>query len=367
MLFINNKYESLQSILERSKAVNEVEVADEELSETGLDDMTSFLKSPEASGLSDDDTGKYKAYLKSQSISKLNKEKYDDFFSKRKIDYNDDVSSDFIGLFTRYDQIEALDYVVDAGANGGIINLSSLKRAHNIYDVVINKWPTNDKENARKILEVMRTWKKPGQPSEGQFEVLLRFVLKGGGREGSTGDVTVGKTKMEVKGCTVQTGAKMKGEVDGNVLDQFIPVKTLFNTLEEDKNIIYSGKGSELFAKRLDNFKSDDGEDKYIKVARAIVEGAASQVTEDISNECVSATAKALQSGFSITSVLGCVHLFYYHLATNFNALIVINQDNGDCFYTEKFLDFSDLINHIKFSSPTQGNSHKMSGIMWKK
>lgn len=358
MLYVNTKYESLDKILN--------EITDEELSETGLDDMTSFLKSPEAVGLSDDDTGVYKAYLKSQSISKLNKEKYDDFFLKRKIDYSNNVTSDFIGLFVKYNQIEALDYVVDAEDTGGIIGLSSLKRGHNIYNVVINKWPTKDKKSARKILEVMRTWKKPGQPAEGQFEVLLRFVLKGGGREGSAGDVTVDKTKLEVKGCTTKVGAKMKSDVIGSALDQFIPVKTLFNTLEEDKNIIYSGKGSELFAQRLSNFESDDGEDKYIKVARAIVEGAASQVDKGVSNECVSAAAEALKSNFSLTSVLGCVHLFYYYLATNFNALIVINQDNGDYFYTEKFLDFSDLISHIKFSSPTHGDSHKVSGIMWK-
>lgn len=362
MLIVNKKYESLDKILK-----NESDEINEELSDDGIDSMTSFLKSPEASGLDDSKVDTYKSYLRSQSIQGIDKGKYDEFFADKNINYSDNVSDDFISLFSKYNQIGVLEKIVNSKTKG-IINLSQLKKGNNIYDLVVTNWPDKkNKKGVREIVDKIRLYKKSGQPSEGQFEVCLRFILKGGGRKGSFGDVTVDNTRMEVKGCTVKTGAKMKESVEGGVLNQFIPVKEKFGVLSDDESVIYSSdKGKRIFAQRLNNYIDNKG--KYKDIAKALVEGSAKMIgVKSIDSGVVSTVEALLRDGEDITAILGCIHLYYYSVSTSFNALIVINQDTGDYYYTDDFTNFRELMKHIKFASPTNGTAHKMSSIMWKR
>lgn len=308
------------------------------------------------------------------NISEINKAKsdshYEEFFKKHGICIKgeDDPISVIVKIFNEDSNVKALKHIV---YNDGVISVNDLPETGNIY----NESCFNFQSEAKKISKL-----KPQSKSDiasGDFELLLRMVLKEGTSPKSKGDVGILDTDfLEVK-CHNRDGAHADGQLDVKSpiiiceeIDHLFGIDDNHCNYMLDKNIC-------LFNNRMSAYLSSGG--KKSSVAKALVDGVCKQYArkDDTGNyEAVQlpmlykqaeSLLKENMSARELADIVNCTQIYLYQLLEGFKYFILINGVTGDFFFIKDkrtFADYKKILSHIKFTSPYTTNKRDYTGKM---
>lgn len=274
MLFINNKYESLQSILEHTNVVNEVEVADEEISNKGFTKLKKAIQSdPKADVLSDDDQeiDNYKNTVIKYGVNKA-LSKYDNFFTAHNIE---SAKKYILEVFSENNDYDELEQIFKVGYKFTIDQLLS-KSGGNLYDDA--DLCGNFKKSAMKIA---RNEGISGGIATGKCELLLRMMLDGGRAPSSdeSGDVKVGNDSLEVKATSKTSFAHpsvpktQKEEAVYTIIDEEFTAKGVKLDYKPGKCNYASDSGIKVFNDNLKQYFKKKSGGKFGDLAKAVCEG----------------------------------------------------------------------------------------------
>lgn len=342
MLFINSKYESLQNILERTNVVNEVEVADEEISDKGFTKFKKLVQSdPNSDLLSDDEVKDYKdtvvKYGYKQSLTK-----YDGFFEEHDIV---GIKKLVFDAFLQADKAEELKKILEKGY---LFTVDDLLGGKNIYDFC-----TDFVDVAKELIKYEGT---AGGKTFGKGELLLRMFLKDG-HTPQVGDVGIGDKLMEVKAVQSTTYAHpttqdtLKEEVLYREIDMVfkakgVPLKVGDKDYEPGSVNYADQKLISVFNDNVKEFIKNKG--KLPDLINAMCKGIAVQYGGVINAGATSSLPKivneyktALKSGemkySDFREMIGRMQVLAY--ASHYDYFMVMNYTNGNYVITDNDYD----------------------------
>lgn len=318
MLFVNKKYESLDKLL------------NERLSQNEIDEFSDWLaNSDEADELENGKLDEYKNKLQGASLAN---KYYSDLFDGHGIDK--DTAEKFITICAKYVAKTKDVKIDDILEKCGKFKFSALKKYGNIFDEF-----KIDHGLGASLAELKNTSAKgkKKRSQEGEFEVLLRFFLDGGGSvPDSRGDVKCSEGVIEVK-------ASKDARPGGSYKDSSM----IFSKIDEaiNKNITNRStakyNGAEPLKAYFDNHIEDLENLEAATIAEAVVEGVCDLygISSDEDKNTLKTSAKEYFTAVNynlLKNLIGLTELAAYTLLSAFDYIIFFKDTGGKYKYYDK-------------------------------
>lgn len=331
MLFVNKKYESLNSLL------------NEKLSPEKVDEFSDWLKSDDAEMLDDNDFNTYKTELKSLG----NLSKNENIFDNRGI--VETARKEFIKVLTKNDALDLLSRCNSVKCNE-FINGNDISEVLGISSKLCGE------------LAQIHNTKKAGDGqqksvNEGDFEVLLKFFLEGG-KDASHGDVRCSEGILEIKSSKNARPGKRRTDVDKIIYK----LDDLLSNEDVPQGNRYKGKGT-ITVKDFFEINSD-----YIRkagnnaVAEALVNGVCDQYEVTDRSSLIS-SAKAFLTDLNsanIRDLIGCLQLAAYSTKEKFTHIVFfkgVTSTRYKCLKKEDLLNFNLVSENLTISTLGSGKN----------
>ena len=249
----------------------------------------------------------------------------------------------------------------DIVKDNGVITFDQLYKGNNIF-----KFCKKFQNVAKKISSIINVTSH--HANVGQFEILLKFLLKENGAEHDHGDVSIKLGDkdfgLEVKGgYTLKGGAAICGQTTRSIKetsDEFCDILNI--SKPSKKGFMGSAKANINIAQVLNDNNITDIDkiiDAYVKAFAYQYQIDDKKQIDDLIFALVEYNNKEKIFSIndnkieinSLTNITGAVQLYFYNKKDKWDAICAINQSTGDysILMKDELLDFNKVFNKVSF------------------
>lgn len=352
MLIVSDNYKSLKKMFEKENI--EEEIAAEDLTNKGIKELTTSLKK-NADLLDDSDVDKYSDRIVSFA-SRKTFDKYDYFFKAHGIlEFKKEIVKTFVDN-------KCSDILENIIANDGLLDKSDLEGSgKNLFSQCAGF------ENPAKYIATLAG--QHGNKAEGEFEVLLRLILKNGGKP-PIGDVSIGNFIIEVKKSNSHPYDQktLRDSIIFYTVDKAFTKSIVNEPGIVNYTEIKNPESNKLFNTRLSEFAKKGKNRETIK--NAVVDGVAKQYAL----ATPSALMQSIASEYTFTKhvnsktlveFIGRLQLAAYAEKARFDGFIILNN-NGDYLYSDTS-DLAETSKQLTFGGVSLAASSRPGATMFLK